>query len=59
LKKAQGLSIGLFAVCFAGLAARWAGAPLPDWSVRVAGVGLMIAVFLLTFTTVRLRITKR
>ena len=58
MKRLQWVSYGLLALCLAGMVAHWAIAPLPDWAVRTAGIGLMVGIFLLVFSTVRLKITK-
>ncbi len=58
MKKLQVLSFLLMVLALLVMGVNRLVVPLPDWAVRVDGVGMMLALVGLSFSTARLSIRK-
>lgn len=59
LRMLQALGWALLVCLVVVLFLHWLGTPLPDWAVRIAGLGALAALAVTAFCTVRLSRPRR
>lgn len=59
MRKLQVISLIFLAAGVAGLILWGMSAPFPDWAVRAMGIVLIVALFVLVYTTVKIRNRNR